>query len=290
MWRLACVLMISLAVLPACSENDKKHVAEILRHVDVTSGIATVVNKSDTLIISDVLTIDGAPALTEYKCAPDANTCTRTTAPLFAPPESVTALADLARAVTDADLEQSDIRDYKGVGLAEYRVTRKDGNSIEWTTIEYGAWLDESGLATVVASGVKPDDGNVFAAYSISFGRRNDQAPAGDATWEGLMLGATRTNTGKTEPLQGDAILNFKLDVMTMDVYFSGIKNMTTARDHPDMRFDEVAVSNGVFTKTTANARIFGRFYGGDHEEVGGVFTNATALGSFGARQVGQAE
>ncbi len=96
------------------------------------------------------------------------------------------------------------------------------------------------------------------------------------------MLGHTRH--GAAQPLQGDAVMNFKLDATTMDVFFTSIKNLTTGDDYPDLRFDEIPVSQGAFTSRTDTAHIAGRFYGPAHEEVGGVFTYPTALGAFGGR------
>ncbi len=123
---------------------------------------------------------------------------------------------------------------------------------------------------------------DLLTAHNLSFGERTGTAPSGNATWEGVMLGHTRH--GSVQPLQDDAILNFKLDAMAIDVFFSKIKNLTTRDDFPDLRFDDVAVSKGAFTNRTDTAHIAGRFYGPAHEEVGGVFTYPTALGAFGGR------
>ena len=282
MWRAALALVV---LLTACSEADKTKALEVLGHVDVVAGIALVGSRSDTLMVSDVLSVEGTERhpLTEYQCITDTNTCTRTGVPLFEP---ANALVDLGRVTVNPDIERSDIRRYKGVGLAEYSATETRGG-VQWTTSHYGAWLDYSAFETTIASGEKPGDLSVLVAYNLSFGKRTVTAPQGNATWEGVMLGHTAGHGG-VHPLQGDVILNFGFDAMTIDVFFTNIENLTTKDDHPKIQFDAVPVSNGAFTNRTATAHIAGRFYGPDddpHEEVGGVFTYLTALGAFGARK-----
>ena len=276
MWRLALALVI---LLTACSEGDKKRVLEVLKHEEVVGGIARVLAKSDTLMVSDVLSVEETPSLTQYECNPGTNTCTRTGVPLFDPTDT---LEQLVAVTASPDIERSDVRKYNGIDLAEYSVTATR-RGVEWTTSHYGAWLDYSAFETSIASGVNPNSVTVLAAYSLSFGERNDTAPQGNATWEGLMLGHTRGQN--VDALQGDATLDFKLDAMTVDVSFSDITNLATGADQPEVEFSDIPVSNGAFTNRTATAHIAGRFYGPAHEEVGGVFTYPTALGAFGARK-----
>ncbi len=277
MWR---VIVVLLFLLTACSESDKKTALEILGHTEVVGGVAKVIARSDTLMVSDVLSIRGQeePSLTEYQCITATNTCTRTGVPLFEPEGS---LGDLVRVTANPNIERSDVRKYKGIDLAEYSATATR-QGVQWTTSHYGAWLDYSALETSIASVEKPGQVDLLTAYNLSFGERTGTAPSDNATWEGVMLGHTRH--GAVQPLQGDALLNFKLDAMTIDVFFTRIKNLTTRDDFPDLRFDDVPVNKGAFTNRTDTAHIAGRFYGPAHEEVGGVFTYPTALGAFGGR------
>lgn len=277
MWRLALALVVLLTA--ACSEGDKKRVLEVLEHEEVVGGIARVLAKSDTLMVSDVLSVEGTPSLTQYQCITATNTCTRTGVPLFDPADT---LQQLVTVTANPDVERSDVRQYNGIDLAEYSVTRTRQGT-EWTTSHYGAWLDYSAFETTIARGIKPDNVNVLAAYNLSFGQRTGTAPQGNATWEGIMLGHTRGQD--VDALQGDATIDFELNAMTVDVSFSNITNQETGADQPGVEFSDIPVSNGAFTNRTATAHIAGRFYGPAHEEVGGVFTYPTALGAFGARQ-----
>ena len=277
MWRVVIALVV---LLIGCSETDKKNVLEALGHIDVVAEVTKVATISDTLLVSDVLSIEGAgePSFAEYDCT--GSSCTRSSGqPLFDP---VTTLAQLAAAVADPRKVRSDIRRDRGVGLAEYNVARS-GQGVAWTFSHYGGWLDYSAFETSIASGVTGDDVKLATAYSLSFGKRSGTDPAGDATWVGVMLGHTRH--GAVHPLQGDAMVDFQLDAMTMDVYFSNIENLETGNEAPDMQFSDIPVSNGGFATRTATAHIAGRFYGPNHEEVGGVFTYPTALGAFGGRK-----
>ena len=278
MWRMALALVV---LLTACSEGDKKRVLEVLDHVDAVGGVAKVLAKSDTLIVSDVLSVEGTPSLTQYQCITATNTCTRTgRAPLFEPTD---ALSELVGVTANSDVARSDIRKYKGIDLAEYSVTATR-QGINWTTSHYGAWLDHSAFETTIAAGTKSDSTKVLAAYNLSFGDRAGTSPEGNARWEGMMLGHTRGQAA-VHPLQGDAIIDFDLTTVTVDVSFSNIKNLTTDADFPAATFSDVAVTNGAFTSRTATAQVAGHFYGPAHEEVGGVFTYPTALGAFGARK-----
>ena len=280
MWRLALALVVLLTA--ACSEGDKKRILETLDHVEVVGGIAEVLAKSDTLMVSDVLVVEGTPSLTEYECITETNTCTRTSVPLFEPPDT---LQELVPVTANPDVERSDIRKYNGIDVAEYSSTAtRDG--VEWTTSHLGAWLDYSAFETSIARAIKPDNVNAMAAYSLSFGQRNDTAPQGgnNVTWEGIMLGHTRGQDA-VHALQGEATIYFQLDAMTVDVSLSNITIVESGAERPPIPFSDIPVSNGAFTNRTATAHIAGRFYGPAHEEVGGVFTHPTALGAFGARQ-----
>lgn len=277
MWRVAIALVV---LLIGCSETDKKNVLEVLTHIDVVADVTKVATVSDSLFVSDVLSIEGAgePSFAEYDCT--GGSCTRSSGqPLFDP---ITTVAQLVAAVADPRNVRSDIRRYRGIGLAEYNLARSR-QGVAWTFSHYGAWLDYSAFETSVASGVTGDDVKLATAYSLSFGKRSGTDPAGAATWGGVMLGHTRH--GAVHPLQGDAVVNFQLDAMTMDVTFVNIQNLETGNEAPDIQFSDIPVSNGGFATRTDTTHIAGGFYGPNHEEVGGVFTYPTALGAFGGRK-----
>ncbi len=179
MWRVA-VVPVLLVLLTGCSERDKKAAVEILGHTEVVGGIAKVIAESDTLMVSDVLSIQGQeePSLVEYQCITATNTCTRTGIPLFEPEGG---LADLVRVTANPNIERSDIRKYKGIDLAEYSATATR-QGVEWTTSHYGAWLDYSALETSIASVENSAGVNLLAAYNLSFGKRTGTAPSGNVT------------------------------------------------------------------------------------------------------------
>lgn len=278
MWRLALALAVLLTA--ACSEAEKERIVEGLGHVEAVAGLAEVLAKSDTLIVSDVLSVEGAPSLTEYQCTPGTDTCTPENAPLLEPnlrlPELVTVTAN-------PEVERSDVRQHNGIDVAEYSATETVGG-VAWTTSHYGAWLDHSAFETTIARGMTRDDTSVLAAYNLSFGQHTGSAPSENATWTGAMLGHTRGQEA-IHPLQGDATIGFDFDAMTVNVSFANVTNLETGAEHPGGEFSDIGVSDGGFESRTATAHIRGRFYGPAHEEVGGVFTYPTALGAFGARR-----
>ena len=65
----------------------------------------------------------------------------------------------------------------------------------------------------------------------------------------------------------------------TIDVLFSNIMNIDESAGFHDVRWADLPVTAGGFE----GAGILGRFYGPQHEEVGGVFQFGTINGAFGA-------
>ena len=106
----------------------------------MVGGVAKVIARSDTLMVSDVLSIRGQeePSLTEYQCITATNTCTRTGVPLFEPEGS---LGDLVRVTANPNIERSDVRKYKGIDLAEYSATATR-QGVQWTPrITVRGWI-----------------------------------------------------------------------------------------------------------------------------------------------------
>lgn len=275
MWRIALALVVLLA---ACGKDSGSTVSEVLQGVEIASRLGNVVVQSDTLIVSDVFSVEGddAPSLAQYTC--DGGTCTReaqTGTPLIEP------LLDLTDLSTDPRTEYMDIREHRGVDLARYSVT-SNHDGAEWTFTHYGAWLTHSAFETTIGSATNTDGIDLGTAWSVSFGKDTGTNPAGDGVWEGVMLGNTRH--GPVHPLRGDATIRFTFATSKLAVDFSNIRNLATDGSHPDMEWTGIDVSDGAFELRNIG-HIAGRFYGADHAEVGGVFTHPTAVGAFGARK-----
>ena len=148
------------------------------------------------------------------------------------------------------------------VALAD-RMLRGDDANV------YGRWLDHSVFAMV-------DD-----TAAVSFGDSPGTNPTeiGGGVWRGTMVGM---DTRTWERIEGDAMIEIddfaRPDV---DVALTGIED-ARGRARADLRWEDIPVVQGAFQARDMAASIEGRFYGSDHEEVGGIFERDRLIGAFG--------
>ena len=156
-----------------------------------------------------------------------------------------------------------------------------------------GGWLEYSTFAVEVnsiVSGVfRGVDlrGTIFGlAYSL--GDATGTTPAfGNATWTGTMVGGDTSSTAnRGKRIQGDATLTFDLSQRDLDVAFTNIRDIDAGRQHRNIAWQNIPVTSGSFASDISFGNsIDGRFYGPNHEEVGGVFERNQIAGAFGAKR-----
>jgi len=127
-------------------------------------------------------------------------------------------------------------------------------------------------------------------AVGSSIGQLSGTNPVeGNATWEGVMVGGRISDTPEIgDPLRGDATLTFDFANADLDVAFTNIRTLSIAREpatYPDMTWENLAVRDGRFGGGFDEPTIEGRFYGPNHEEVGGIFQRNRIVGAFGAQR-----
>lgn len=167
----------------------------------------------------------------------------------------------------------------------------------------YGGWLDHSFFLVAVYNQIINENPldvreEVFAdMYSI--GNATGTNPvSGSATWRGAVAGVDQSETDtEGNVILGNATLTID-DFVTpsIDVVFANLRDQTTNGRRADMSWSNLALTNGAFHHNgNPDARISfdipnrtvntltGRFYGPNHEEVGGVFSRDEIAGSFGA-------
>ncbi len=175
----------------------------------------------------------------------------------------------------------------QGVPIAEGRgELTEPGISVDVTLL--GGWLDHNFFA-VQLEGVTHDSSDgvdvagLEAGYAYSIGNATDTNPAlsGNATWRGGMVGGS-VGSGRSL-VRGDATLTLDVAQMAMDVDFTDIRSVDTGQSWADMTWDGLAVTNGTFGTGSQGDSIQGRFYGPEHEEVGGIFERDHIIGAFGA-------
>ena len=153
-----------------------------------------------------------------------------------------------------------------------------------------GGWLEYSAFAVEVnslVSGVREDlRGTVFGgAYSL--GDATGTTPAfGNATWTGTMVGGdTSLTANRGNRIMSDASLTFDLSREDIDVTFTNIRDIDAGRPHGHITWQNIPVTSGSFSTGFIGNSIDGRFYGPNHEEVGGIFERNQIAGAFGAKR-----
>jgi len=149
----------------------------------------------------------------------------------------------------------------------------------------YGGWMHYSTFVLQVA--FYPDKGapDSVRALPYSIGRASGANPlAGSATWTGVALGVDLNRLfPDPDVLQGDAGIVYDFADASVDVTLDNFVNLRTgaAAGHR-MEWAGIAVKDGAFSRGTHwdGEQVAGSFYGGYHEEVGGVFRSGSIAGS----------
>ena len=178
-------------------------------------------------------------------------------------------------------------------------IGEKHGITLVWESSNHtgadlaslGAWQEDSTFA-ILNEGQTSEDGTVDVWYGIALGELAGTAPAGGATWLGIMVGTPAAGDARGERLVGDAALSWDLPAAgdgagaSLDVAFGGIKNIDrgTAHSTETVLFSDLEVGpDGTFSRGQSGARIQGGFYGPDHAEAAGIFEQSGIVGAFGA-------
>ena len=186
----------------------------------------------------------------------------------------------------DQSLDYQAVASHRGVSLAEGRgETQIAGTSIDFNA--YGGWLQHSFFAIEageVAEGLLKG-APIYHSYSVGNAQNTNPAAAdGSGTWSGVMVGADVSQTAtRGNVIQGDAeitIANFANP--QVDIAFTQIFDLETETRRGDMTWSGIQVNSGGFASGTDGDSIEGRFYGPNHEEVGGIFERDQVLGAFG--------
>ena len=88
------------------------------------------------------------------------------------------------------------------------------------------------------------------------------------------MPTATRSSSSKS-----DARVTVDFEQSEVDVAFTGIIRIDGTSTYPDITWTALPMRDGRF----ASPSIDGRFFGGKHQEAGGVFDRDNIFGAFGA-------
>ncbi len=251
----------------------------------IQATISQIAASADSMLTSDVLASvpvgdQMMPVRFDTSCTADS--CTA----LYDGVEHVrVSISDLDALEPNIDWQRTAAQ--QGVPIAEGGgELTEPGISVDVTLL--GGWLDHNFFA-VQLEGVTHDTSNgadvaaLEAGYAYSIGNATGTNPAlsGNATWRGGMVGGSVGSDRRL--VRGDATLTLDMAQMAMDVAFTNVRDAGTGQSRADMMWDGLAVTNGTFGTGSQGDSIQGRFYGPNHEEVGGIFERDQMIGAFGA-------
>lgn len=132
-------------------------------------------------------------------------------------------------------------------------------------------------------------DGDLWNSSFQGTGFQGDLSgswPAGNAVWEGWMVGRqSNVAVGEDPFVEGRARVSVSLSRSDVDIGFSGVTSMDRERDLVDFGFAAIPIgADGTFFGN-GEGTVEGALFGPAHREVAGMFTNNTnsvVTGSFG--------
>ena len=153
---------------------------------------------------------------------------------------------------------------------------RGDGGT-PFTFRTYAGWFDGSVFGFGILS-VTENNTTTNRLTSYSFGDASGSNPSAtgsetSATWEGVVRAHSR---------RGSSIFDGNVTV-DIDDFSSPDVDVVITPDRVEFSWNDITLNNGTFEDTnTSDGTIKGTFYGGNHEEVGGVFSTLNFYGAFG--------
>ena len=304
-----------LMILSGCFGNNPMLMEPEPLAIDLDTALAelrAVKESADSLLVSDL--VFTPPGETERLHG--ATSCGRTQCRTTVSGQSFLvygldaddpALEGLSR---DPVAEGGGFRRYRGVSLGAFRERSRQREEfehrglpvkieIDTDILSYEGWMRYSTFGVqinIITHGFFETGPNrqelTGERYAVgtSIGQASDTNPvAGNATWEGVMVGGRIGETSEIgDPVRGDATLTYDFGSAHMDVAFTSIRSI---RDvdvpavYPNMTWQNLPVRDGRFGGGFDDPTIEGRFYGPNHEEVGGIFQRNRIVGAFGAKR-----
>ena len=192
---------------------------------------------------------------------------------------------------------------YRGVSLGAFFRTdtlRTEHVEVDTDMLSYEGWMQYSTFGAelnTITHGIISygDDQRELTGerYGLahSSGMATDTNPVdGSATWTGVMIGGRISQTAPVGiGVRGHATLTYDFTGEDIDVALTNIQNSNPVMDgkqiYPNMTWQNLPVRDGRFGADFDDPSLEGRFYGPNHEEVGGIFERNQIIGAFGAKR-----
>lgn len=252
-----------LLFLSACS-GGTDHVAR-----EIPSPTKTRL-ASDFLLFAD----SGPPSRIDVSCSAD--TCEATYL-------GVTETLSDDRNTDSWVIETQPVRPRNGISLAyRYGSSQIDHSATQY--IGYGGWLEYNAFG--FWDGTRHELGrDLRRVYSYSHGLATNTNPTRGGTWKGVMVGVDIASTQRAHTVEGDAEITMAdFRDPQIDVSFRNIYDADGAR-YADMTWNDLPLVAGGFQRGSNRDSIEGKYYGPNHEEIGGIFERNRILGAFGAER-----
>ena len=166
--------------------------------------------------------------------------------------------------INEADLES--VMAYGGISFAQGRYGEEgtDGGSL----LGYGGWLEYNffGVEVDYLDGGSSDV--IPKTYSVGYETGSNPGPeGGSGTWEGVMIGYREEAPFPREvkpQVVGTATI-------TIAEFVNPLVDVSLSHEFT-VTWEDIPLTDGSFGRTDDLGEIEGRFYGPNHEEVGGTF------------------
>ena len=157
---------------------------------------------------------------------------------------------------------------------------------------DYAGWMDHSFFLLAVVNNINPNPLNpshFVSSNLFTVGNASGTNPAsGSATWRGAAIGVDLSNSeNEGNVIIGDAMIGISdFSNPSASVSFTNLVDQKTNRRRANMSWSNIPVRGGGFEHNGQGDHLTGRFYGPNHEEVGGAFIREYEIaGAFGARR-----
>ena len=180
-------------------------------------------------------------------------------------------------------VETQPVRPRNGVSIAyRYGSSQIEQGTTQYTG--YGGWQEYNTFG--FWDGARHELGReIKRVYSYYHGLATNTNPTRGGTWEGVMVGVDIASTQRAHTVEGDAEVTMAdFGDPQIDVSFRNIYDADGSQ-YADMAWDDLRLTAGGFRRGSNMDSIEGKFYGPNHEEVGGIFERDRILGAFGAEQ-----
>ena len=226
--------------------------------------------------MSDFLMLDDSGHLSRIDVSCSADTCEATYL-------GVTETLGDDRNTDSWVIETQPVRPRNGISLAyRYGSSQIDQGATQY--IGYGGWLEYNAFG--FWDGARHESGRELQrVYSYSHGLATNSNPTSGGTWRGVMVGVDIASTQRAHTVEGDAEITMAdLRHPQIDVSFRNIYD-ADGTQYADMTWDDLRLTAGGFRRGSNRDSIEGKYYGPNHEEVGGIFERNRILGAFGAER-----